>query len=275
MSVNRIKISTMRYNRKFALRAILCCLLLSPGISFASKVLEPLRLAVMDQTPYGIKGNDSTAASGIFVEFLQHIAGTAGYEAEISIVPVKRLGRAIMVGMVQCSIFQYNPGGYGNQYLHYQPTIIPWQIDSFAMIRTDKAITEVSQLVDYPIAIPRGMVIAPARFKGLPFKWVMTGDYRQSILMFKRGRIDALVGSGPSLRYILEMEPVTEAYATLELSRNPAALYCDKRNLSPETYQNLQRATQTFLATDTWRQIVEKYLPSSEPPPAISDSTRQ
>jgi len=209
----------------------------------ASELKNDVRILVMQQLPYGYI-SDEGKKTGILYDILDMILKSSDMKIPINIVPTKRLISTMLDNEKVCSIIGNSPetapfdiiGPIG-----YQVTV---GILPAAGIKLDN----YSKLQGITIAVPLGIIFDEKFHKDTTLNKVRPPHYINAIKMLDLGRIDAIAGAIPILKFLAKQEGMSFSSfdKPLVMLRGEMYLFCTKsvhknvRNKMKETLIRLK-----------------------------------
>lgn len=233
-----------------------CSLLFCFSFFVHAQESEKLNFDTVAQEPYGMEGRGGRGVRGIFVDMLKLLSLEAGLEAKFQIFPVGRIVRRLEVGQTHCSIFRRTPITERSLYRTAQ---IPWELDTVVVVRSETPVSNFLQISGHSLAVPRGTEFNRMLVSKKNLKLVMTNGYSQSVRMLERGRVEAIIGTGPSLHHIMNKQNMNDGYTSFEIDRSPIFLYCNKVNVDSHMRAKLKRVAEVLINKSRWKLIIEGY----------------
>lgn len=202
---------------------------------------DPLDAPQMELAPYGWTGGDGKPR-GLFIDVMEEISAESGIAVNPSTLPVGRLIKALVNGRTGCAIMLRSAWG---ETQFAQVALVYDDFRTVAIARPDRPVLRhIDDMRGLRVGIPRGTYFGIAFIdEAKAYHPVHTDDYNQATVLFRSGRVDAIVGTALSLYHNLEsigMDPTALA-APLVLAERPVWLQCEK-SLDGGTIERLRRA---------------------------------
>ena len=232
---------------------VLCCM---P----AAAIGEKLSFDVMALAPYGFR-TASGELQGIFVDMLKAIGRQAGLDSTQNLYSIPRLTQKMSNRQYACSIFIRLPQLDRRFRLVAE---LPWRINVVVVGEPHLNLKSVRNLQKVRVAVPRGIrfdnpLDEPGAFIRFP-----TNGYLQSTRMLKRGRVEAMVGTEPSLIYLMRQERLIRPLTRLVVDTRSVALYCTEEL---DIHDKLRDAVNRLTANGEFAAIIQRYEVTPLPVP--------
>lgn len=213
---------------------------------------QALDFDVLDLAPYGFRAEDGQLR-GSFVEMLKAIGDRAGLTTRQHLYSAPRIAQKMKNRQCACSIFLRMPQ-LDRHFTFVAP--IPWQIRIVVVAEQHLPLNTLADLKPLRVAVPRGMDFNSPIDRADAFNRYPTNGYLQSTRMLKRGRVDAMAGTEPSLDYLMRREGLHRQMRKLAVGSHPAALYCiDTLN----QHRQLREAVAALTANGELERIIARY----------------
>jgi polar amino acid transport system substrate-binding protein len=236
--------------------AVLFVCFISPSYS-ADAGSKPLSFATMDLEPYGFVDGMGNRP-GLVREIHAAIAAKAGFEYSDMVMPLKRMLKQILRGQSDCGTFirtEWNKSNYDTVAEIFS------EFESVVVTRGDLPITRLEDLHGRLLALPRGSYVGYPVSEDPKIQRYFTNGYRQSAVIMKAGRVDAIAGSAVSLFYNLRRVGMTrkEFGGVLVFDRHPLWLHCSKGKLPAKQQERLRAAAGSLQKDGVFDRIVQSY----------------
>lgn len=220
---------------------------------------ETLHIGTIDSRPYSYE-SASGELQGFFIDLTGAIAGNAGFSVSHHLdVSYLRLIRELEKGYSHCSPLMVRP--LRDQTL-VRVALLPWVIEVIAMVRQELTLNSPEQLYPIRVAFRRGLVVDGALEGDFDSAKLLqpyyTTNHMQSTRMFKRGRVDAVLGTAPILESLFTEEGVPPGYTRLLIQQHPLALYCSHK-LQPQWIERLAASTKQLTESGQLQAMVEDF----------------
>jgi polar amino acid transport system substrate-binding protein len=168
--------------------------------------LGELKFVTMAQFPYGYK-TEKGKLTGIWYDILNKIIQKSGIDIRNEITPTKRIVRYIESNNRMCTLIADKTTTANNTVNLGE---IGQVLSAGILPKKGIIIEEYADLQNLVIAVPLGIEFYNAFDNDLTIKKVRPSQYLNAIKMLSRGRVDAVAGAIPILKYIAKLEGISE-----------------------------------------------------------------
>lgn len=235
---------------------ILFCFITLPCLAGA----EELRFGIMKQHPYGFYKDQKP--QGYLYEIAQKVLDHAGFEGEPRIFPHQRLHVELKAGAHQCTFFATTAYVVEN-YNVYEG--IGKTIEAVILPRGGLELNRYEDLRNLRIAVPRGVFIDPRFDKDDHLNKMPTLDYKSSMKMLLRQRVDAVVGAMDSLLFNMKELGMSQDLISKPLVFHSfeMVLACRKEGVDIKIIERLNQSIIQLKKEGVFKKIIAKYLGSA------------
>ena len=231
------------------------------GDVHAQQQKPPLRITTLPLPPWGYRTNDHIS-KGICYEWANAIAQRMGRKSENRIVPMARLFKSLEYGKADFSIILRTP--YSEK---ITVPVVNVGIDFRTVVWPRKGIkiTNYDDLQKLNMSIARGLKVGGKFAEQENLNIVPSMDYAHSMLLFKAGRVDAVVGTEQSLVYNAlhtGLSARSDFDTPFELDRLQGWVQASNQFAQREGLDDLKKAAQSLIDDGTFRRIYQKYQSS-------------
>ncbi|WP_419799187.1 MAG: substrate-binding periplasmic protein [Terasakiella sp.] len=221
----------------------------------------PLRIATLPLPPWGYRTNDHIS-KGICYEWANAIAKRMERKSENRIVPMARLFKSLEYGKADFSIVLRTP--YSEK---ITVPVVNVGIDFRTVVWPRKGIkiNSYKDLQNLSLSVARGLKVGGKFEQQENLNIVPSMDYAHSMLLFKAGRVDAVVGTEQSLAYNAVrtgLSTSSDFDTPFELDRLQGWVQASNQYAQREGVDELKKAAQSLIDDGTFRQIYLKYQSS-------------
>jgi len=224
--------------------------------SFANSSEKNIQMIIMDQSPYGFKTQDGKE-TGVLYDILTQIIKTSNMHNSINIVPIKRLLVILKKNPKVCTIVADTPDIQEFDLIEPIDFLLAAGIFPGMGIKVDN----YASLKNKVIAVPLGIVFEKKFHNDNTLNKVRPPHYSNAIKMLKRGRVDAVAGAFPALRYIAKKEGMNlkSLNKPLILAQTQAYLVCTT-DLDKSNRDKLKKAVIELKSNGTIKEILFEYF---------------
>jgi len=214
-----------------------------------------MKMLIMNQTPYGFKTKEGKS-TGVLYDILNEIIKSSGINKTITIVPTKRL-LAIMQENKVCTLVADTPDIVAFDLI--EP--VGFKLTAGILPGLGVKVDSYSSLKDKVIAVPLGIHFDKKFHKDNTLKKVRPPHYINAIKMLKKGRVDAVAGALPTLKYIAKKEGMNlmSFNKPLVLAQTEVYLVCTK-DFKKNTRLKLKNAILELKSNGTIPKILVEYF---------------
>jgi len=248
-----------RLKPKLSILLLLLCSYWGGGIPAGqANDKPPLQITTLPLPPWGYKTNDNIS-KGICYEWANAIAERMGRTSENRIVPMARLFKSLEYGKADFSIVLRTP---------FSETISVPVVDVGITFRTviwprkGIKINDYNDLSGLTLSLARGLKVGGRFAEQKNLKIVSSMDYSHSMLMFKVGRVDAVVGTQQSLAYNAVRTGLSTSRdfdTPFEVDRLQGWVQASRQFAQREGLEELKKAAQSLINDGTFQKIYQKY----------------
>jgi polar amino acid transport system substrate-binding protein len=180
------------------------------GVNQESKIqsthLEELKFVTMEQFPYGYKTEKGKPA-GIWYDILNNIIQKSGISVRNEITPTKRIVSYYNSNVRSCTLLADNTEKEDNLENIGE---IGQVLSAGVLPKNGIKIEKYTDLKNLVIAVPLGIEFYNTFDNDLTINKVRPPQYLNAIKMLSKGRVDAVAGAIPILKYIAKLEGMSE-----------------------------------------------------------------
>ncbi len=241
-----------RTRRRIRPAAILAALLLASGPLAAA----PLRFATIDTPPWAWTDPASGAPAGLFPALVADLERRLGTRMSVVLEPFARVPHDLQQGRADCTILVWDPAW--SSFLQRGEQVASHQFGVIA--RKGVPLHGTGDLKGLRVSVLRGL--DPGRpFDGDPAIRVQYDtDYTTGLAKMRLGRLDAVAGALPTLRYLARQAGMEAMLGdTLTLSTVPLPLQCAKNSPSIGRMPALNAAIAAMRRDGTIDRLLRQY----------------
>lgn len=215
-----------------------------------------LRLVTIDVAPWASADPVSGKPVGVFPEVVAEIERRTGYAIAISLQPFVRIPRELEALHEDCTILVWSDG--------WAPFMVKGEMVSthvFGVIaRKGIPLARFEDLYPLEISVLRGLVLGD-RFDHDPnIRRQFDTDYATGLRKMTHGRLDAVAGALPTIRYLARQSGVAAALGDeLVLSEVELPFQCAKGSAHLDAMPAVNQAIRDMRADGTIERIKREY----------------
>jgi len=239
---------------------LLFCIIL-PTIINAKESGNIHSMYTMDQVPFGFISK-SGKTSGVLFDILNQIIIKSGLETSHDLIPAKRLGVVLSYKKGGCSLLADVKSVVDNFDL-VEP--IGYQFQSGILPKSGVMLDNYASLKGKVLAVPLGISFHERFDKDSELSKVRPPKFLNAIRMLKRGRVDGILGSIPTLMHIAFAEGMfhDDLGVPLILAKNDVYLVCSKV-IDKKARSKLRQAVIELKLSGVIHTTLEKYFGSMQ-----------
>jgi ABC-type amino acid transport substrate-binding protein len=224
----------------------------------SAAVAEPLNLDIMELAPYGIK-QPADGRHGIFADIFDALATRTGLDYRIGIFTVKRVIKQMSRKQTDCSIFLETPYFIQN---HVRIGAIGWQVESVIYATRKHPLNRYEDIYGLKVAVPRGAQFGHRFDQDDRINRFLTDTYNRSVILLKNERVDAMIGTRPSLDYLIARENFSPDNLSkpLILHSKGINVFCRHGVFDKKTADRLALALKSMRESGEITKIIRSYL---------------
>jgi len=217
----------------------------------------------MQQLPYGYISGEGQK-TGILYEILDRIVKASDMTIPINIMPTKRLVSTMLDNEKVCSIFVNSPDTAPFDII--EP--IGYQLTGGILPASGIKLDDYSKLQELIIAVPLGIIFDEKFHNDTSLNKVRPPHYINAVKMLKRGRVDAIAGAIPILKFLAKQQGMSLSIfdKPLVMLRGEMYLFCTKsvhknvRDKMKETLIHLKNKGEIQKLLDSYFEEDKNYL---------------
>jgi len=216
-----------------------------------------VRMLVIEQTPYGFKNNEGEN-TGVLLDVMNEIHDISGVGLPIQTLPLKRLLSTLLLDMKSCALLANSPFVNDNFDL-VEP--IGHKFTGGILPLAGVNLHNYSSLKGKVIGVPLGIRFDNKFHNDSTLNKLSAPRYINAIKMMQRGRVDAVAGAIPVLKYLAKEEGLELNFfgQPLILVEKKIYLACSFK-LTKYERQKLQQAVIHLRSSGKIRHIFDSYL---------------
>ncbi len=201
--------------------AVLVVLLLASGPVAA----RPLRFTTIDTPPWAWIDPANGRATGLFPALVADLGRRLGSPVSITLAPFARVPHDLQQGRADCTILVWNPAW--SAFLLRGERVVSHHFGVIA--RKGVPLRGTGDLRGLRISVLRGLDLGRPLSGDPAIRVRHDTDYRTGLEMMRLGRLDAVAGALPTLRYLARQAGMEALLGeTLPLATVPLPLQCAK-----------------------------------------------
>lgn len=240
-------------------RTVICFFM---ACAFPLPLLAQERLPLFEtigQVPYGYV-DEQGKKTGYLYDIANLISQKAGFGPQKRLAPLKRIARNLEFGILDCTLLATTPFVRG---LASVIAPIGLTLDVGIIQRAGIILNEYEDLLGLKIAVPRGVRFDEQFDTDQRLNKVASKDYKQSVLILERGRVDAIAGGIDSIRYNAFRSgfDADKLFGKpLIFSRVAIGLVCRKEIAKTPMVLRLKEAAEVLRAQGAFEKILRNYF---------------
>ena len=221
---------------------------------------DDLNFVTLSHPPYGFLSSQGEKKGYLF-EIANLIMAEAGFRGSNDIIPTLRVFHELENGDADCSILARVPIPEA-RYEKVAP--IGHSIQIAIIPKKPRNLNRYEDLQGVRIGVPRGVHVGEPFDSDMTLDKVPTKGYKFSSIMFKNGRVDAVVGAQDSMLYNLDRVAVDRSTLgkALVLSAFPMWVMCQPGKVSVEQKSRLLAAARKLRSEGVINNTINRYLKS-------------
>ncbi|MDO6748389.1 substrate-binding periplasmic protein [Gilvimarinus sp. 1_MG-2023] len=225
---------------------------LSVVLTPAQVLAASLNFISIDVEPWATEKNGEM--SGGFIELVKEISARTGYSIDISLTPFARVDRELETGGHDCTILIPRS----------EETVVPGELVSYhemgLIARPGVEINSYEDLTGLKISLIRGSSITTRFDSDQSLNKVYDTDYLIALRKLARGRIDAIAGAIPTVRYLAVHNRLSAAIGeTLALADIPLIFQCSRKSSQLPQMEKINQAIRAMKQDGTIEKIRQQY----------------
>lgn len=230
------------------------------AVALAIAVIRPgaaadIRFITIDAAPWAsLDGNGRP--QGVFPALAAELERRTGHRLEIAIRPFPRIDRDLESGDQDCTVILWNDKR--GRIVEKGEDVHPM---SFGVIgRRGLRMAGYDSLRGLTVSVTRNLAIDPHFDADASLKKEIDKDYRTGLEKMARGRVDAIAGAIPTIRYIARQAGLGDvAGEALQLTTIPLALQCARSSRHLGLMGELDAAIRAMRADGTLPRIMAEH----------------
>jgi polar amino acid transport system substrate-binding protein len=221
-----------------------------------------LNMGIIGFAPYAYIDKDEKQAGYLF-EIAGKIRQALKIPGDDRVLPLKRLHRDLGRGAMDCTIL----AAVKISQVNYELVApIGKDIESVIVPRSGVEISTYEDLANLRIAVARGVNLNDRFHQDTSLNKIITNGYRQSSVLLKRGRADAMIGVWGSLLFNLGQLDMSEQDVGQRYTINKAPLWvmCRRSFQNKIVKKRLIKVVNELRDKGVFKKITAKYLKDFE-----------
>ena len=166
--------------------------------SYAKSMSNDIQMLIMEQIPYGYI-TESGEKKGILYDILENVLISSNIENPVDIIPTKRLVFSMQDKHSKvCTIVANSP----DMVLHDLIEPVGFHLTGGVLPASGIILDNYASLKNITIAVPLGIMFDEKFHNDDTLKKVRPLNYLNSVKMLKLGRVDAIAGAIPILKFL-------------------------------------------------------------------------
>lgn len=220
---------------------------------------DPVRFDVMKLEPYGITPN-AQDGPGIFADILATVGKRSGLDVKVGVFTVNRLLKQLQRKQSDCSIFLKIPA--------LDDMLIPvgaigWEVETVIYAKPPHRINSYEDLYGLNVAVPRGALFGHKFDHDKSIARYHTDTYRRGISLLDSNRVEAVIGTRPSLDYIFSKKGITanKVSPPYILDKKDVYVYCRQGVFNQAQLGRIKNVLRTLKESGEIDRIIKRYIP--------------
>lgn len=247
----------MKSGRK--LGTIFLSIMMAAGLS-GQPSADDTKFSILELQPYGYSADDGSS-KGYLYEFGRAVFLDAGFNPDnVRLTPLKRLIRDMNNGAEDCTFLAQTPYVKSHYVMVEDLEIF---IDVGVVPKRGITLETYEDLAGLRIAIPHGAKILDRFDNDDTLQKINSADYKNSVVLLDRGRVDAMAGAYGSLLFNMRelgLSPNTLIDRPLIFSRLSMSLVCRAEIVGSALATQLSTSIIKLRDQGVLKSIVAKYL---------------
>jgi len=218
---------------------------------------DRVRMLVIDQIPYAFE-NEKGKKTGLLLDIMSEIQELSQVGLPIKPIPLKRLLSTMLLDFKACSLLANSPLVNDNFDLVES---IGYKMTGGILPLAGSNLSDYSSLKGKSIAVPLGVRFDNKFHNDTTLNKISAPHYINGIKMMIRGRVDAVAGAIPVLKYLFKKEGFDTSFfgSPLILVNKEMYLACSF-NLTKTERVKLQQAVIELKSNGEIEKILDRYL---------------
>ena len=218
-------------------KLLLIASLLLPHLLWA----DPIVMYVNDQKPWGFR--EDGELRGISVAFGKLLGKAIDHPITVDAAPYHRLLKDFEAGRMDLTLFLKDQQPHGAI-----PVVKILDVDIVLQAAKGITLTPDSDLSSLRIGKMRGAMYSRKFSENTDFECIEVNSYQQAMMLLRKGRLDAVIGTPMAIRYARKDLGLTEDdFAPMvKIDRVPAWLYASEQSTHKDKIEDIREAVETF-----------------------------
>jgi polar amino acid transport system substrate-binding protein len=231
------------------LRAVAALLGVLVAVSASAR---ELKFVTIDAAPWASHDQATDRDVGVFPEVVAELQKRLGVAIAVSLHPFARIDYDLQSAEQDCTIIVWNDKRAA--FVERGAALFPHTLGVIA--RRGVKLAEYADLAPLRLSVLRGLSLGQPFDGDERLSKDLDTDYLQALRKVVHGRVDAVVGALPTLRYLADREGLTALLGDqLVLSRPELTLQCGKHSANLDMVSSLNQAIRDMHADGTLDRI--------------------
>jgi ABC-type amino acid transport substrate-binding protein len=213
----------------------------------------------MELEPYGIIPTNK-GQKGIFADIMQSVGKRSGFDFKVGVFTISRLLKQLKRKQSDCSILLKIPT---LDQMFVPIGSIGWEVETVIYAKPPYRINKYEDLYGLNVAVPRGAQFGHKFDQDDQIARYYTDTYRRSVTLLNSDKVEAVIGTRPSLDYIfakkgIALNAVSKPYV---LDKKEIYVYCRTGVFNQTEIKRLKHELQSLRANGEIAHIINQYLP--------------
>jgi polar amino acid transport system substrate-binding protein len=215
---------------------------------------ERLSFISIETAPWASRNETSGELEGAFVEIVRALAQRLEQEVDISIAPFARIERELASGVQDCTILVPL-----TEDIVQRGTVVAYHPIGF-YAHKDIPLRTYEDIKPLKLSVIRGAAITPEFDNDTSLQKEFDTDYLIGLRKVARGRLDAIVGAIPTLKFLAEQEGLDGFLGKpLTVVEIPLVLQCGKTSKQIPNMPRLNTVLDAIKEDGTLEKIRSRY----------------
>lgn len=229
---------------------VLTAALVAPAVTVAAE----LRFITLEAAPWALPGTDGRPA-GAFAAIVNEIGRRTGDHMVLALHSFARIDRELEIGAQDCTIILWSDARA--RIVERGEAIYPMPFGVVA--RTGVTLASYDELKPLTISVVRNLAIDPRFDADDTLRKDFDKDYVMGLQKIAHGRLDAIAGALPTIRYLAGNHGVAHHLGRqLALTTIPLTLQCSKASPNLAAMPRLNEAVRAMRADGTLARLLSE-----------------
>lgn len=227
-------------------------LFLAAGLGAGPVLATTLKFISIDVEPWATENQGEM--KGAFIEMVKEVAARTDYTIEITLTPFARVDRELETGGHDCTIL----------IPRNEEIVVPGELVSYHQMGLIAGrgveLNHYQDLMPLKISLIRGSSITPRFDSDHQLTKLYDTDYLIALRKLERGRVDAIAGAIPTIRYLADHNNLSGAIGQiLPLADIPLIFQCSRQSPHLSAMKEINQVIRQMKQDGTIEKIRQQY----------------